>query len=106
MSTYNYVIPNPSTSQSIGLDTLFLSSSEPSDLIVNEKRRYIINVDTSSGNYDIDQVDISNLPSGAELIFRKVTSDDNNIIDGANNHTDRQGENVCVVYNGNDLIII
>lgn len=108
MSTRNS-IPNNGGSTIVqvgGTATNFLSSSDPLDINISAAGRYIISVDTSGGDYDTGLIDLSNIPQGTELIFKKISNDDNIIIDGENDHTDKEGENVCLVFNGTDLIVI
>ena len=89
------------------LPPVFLSSSDPSDLNLAglDGRKIIVDVDTTLDDYFVMSVDMSML-TGAEIIFRKVSSDENRIIDGFTNHVNRPLENVCVLWDGTGYIVV
>lgn len=80
------------------------SDNAASLVLPSDKTKIIVMVDTSTGDYDISQVPVSQLLDGTELVFKKVTPDNNKIINGETNHVDKQYETYCMSYINGALI--
>lgn len=104
MSTSNFIWPNHSSSNAGNIE--FVDTNDANTLIINAFKETYVQVDTSNGNFKLSDVDFSNMVNGQKVIFKKITSDSNRIIDGVTNHVNKKEETIHLINRNGTLIII